>query len=82
MGETGRAHAKCSDAISGQSFTGTSTVGKITVLGLDSETAYTCTVSAENASGRSEESNPTAAITPEALSTGLPIWLLYEATKQ
>ena len=51
------------------------------ISGLTNETAYTCTVTATNAMGTSAASSATASITPEEVATGLPIWLLYQATQ-
>ena len=62
-------------------FTGTSTSSPITVSGLTNDVAYTCTVTATNSVGTSSASAATDPITPQEGSTGLPIWLLYEATK-
>ena len=60
----------------------TSTGSPVTITGLDSTKGYTCTVTATNANGYvSESSRATGSITPEELPSGLPIWLLYEATK-
>ena len=39
------------------------------------------TVTATNAMGTSAASSTTASITPEEVATGLPIWLLYQATQ-
>ena len=71
--------ASCTDGTS--TFTGTSATPTIEVTGLTNGTAYTCSASATNAVGSSGASASTDSITPEALPTGLPIWLLYEATK-
>jgi len=71
--------ASCTDGTS--TFTGTSTTPTIEVTGLSNGTAYTCTASAANAVGSSGASASTESITPQALTTGLPIWLLYEATQ-
>jgi len=71
--------ATCTDGTS--TFTGTSTSSPITVSGLTNEVAYTCTVTATNSVGTSSASAATAPITPEETSTGLPIWLLYQATQ-
>ena len=69
----------CTD---GESFySGSSSSNFITVSGLSNGTAYTCVVSATNAIGTSPNSASSGPITPEALPTGLPIWLLYEATR-
>ena len=71
--------ASCTDGTN--AFTGTSATPTIEVTGLTNGTAYTCSASATNAVGTSGTSAPTDSITPEALPTGLPIWLLYETTK-
>ena len=71
--------ATCTDGTN--SFTGTSTDSPITVSGLTNETAYTCTVTATNVIGTGSASSATASITPEEGATGLPIWLLYQATQ-
>ena len=71
--------ATCTDGTN--TFTGTSTSSPITVSGLTNDVAYTCTVTATNSVGTSSASAATAPITPEETSTGLPIWLLYQATQ-
>ena len=71
--------ASCTDGTT--TILGTSTSSPITVSGLMNDVAYTCSASAANAVGSSGASASTDSITPEALTTGLPIWLLYEATK-
>ena len=71
--------ATCTDGVN--TFTGTSPTPRVEVSGLTNGTAYTCTATATNTVGPSDPSVPTGSITPEELSTGLPIWLLYEATK-
>ena len=71
--------ATCTDGTN--TFTGTSTSSPITVSGLTNDVAYTCTVTATNSVGTSSASAATAPITPEASATGLPIWLLYQATQ-
>lgn len=52
----------------------------IRVDGLNEEKAYTCSVTAYNRRGGGSPS-ATASATTEAVSRGLPIWLLYEATQ-
>ena len=71
--------ATCTDGTN--TFTGTSTESPITVSGLTNEVAYTCTVTAKNSVGTSSASAATDPITPEEESTGLPVWLLYQATQ-
>ena len=71
--------ASCTDGTS--TFTGTSSTTTIEITGLTNGKTYTCSASATNAVGNSGASASTNSITPEALPTGLPIWLLYEATK-
>ena len=71
--------ATCTDG--SNTFSGTSTSSPITVSGLTNEVAYTCTVTATNSVGTSSASAATDPITPDEGSTGLPIWLLYEATQ-
>ena len=74
-----RYEASCTDGTN--TFTGTSTSSPITVSGLTNDVAYTCTVTATNPVGTSTASAATDPITPEEASTGLPIWLLYQATQ-
>jgi len=71
--------ATCTDGTT--TYTGTSADSPITVSGLTNGTAYTCTVTATNDIGTSSASSATASITPEEGATGLPIWLLYQATQ-
>ena len=71
--------ATCTDGTN--TFTGTSTSSPITVSGLTNDVAYTCTVTATNSVGTSTASAATDPITPEETATGLPIWLLYQATQ-
>lgn len=71
--------AVCTDGA--DTFTGTSSASPITVTGLLNGTAYTCTVTATNAVGAGAASASTSALLPEAQVTGLPIWLLYEASQ-
>ena len=71
--------AICTDGTS--TYTSTSSSSPITVSGLTNDVAYTCTVTATNSVGTSAVSSTTDPITPQEGSTGLPIWLLYEASK-
>lgn len=71
--------ASCTDGST--TYTGTSADSPITVSGLTNDTAYTCAVTATNAIGTSAASSATASITPEERASGLPIWLLYQATQ-
>ena len=81
--EITRYEASCRHASGafGTSVLSTSTSSPITVSGLTNDVAYTCTVTASNSVGTSSASAATDPITPEAMSTGLPIWLLYQATQ-
>ena len=72
--------ASCTDGQN--SASGASATPSITVSGLAIDTSYTCTVTASNGVGMSDASAATDPITPEAASSGLPAWLLYEATKR
>ena len=75
-----RYDAECTD---GQGVvTGTSTTNRIVVEGLQNDVAYTCTVTATNSAGTSVASESSVQITPEFIPTGLPVWLLYEASKR
>ena len=71
--------ATCTDGTN--TYTGTSISSPITVSGLTNDVAHTCTVTARNSVGTSSASAATTPITPEATSSGLPIWLLYQATQ-
>ena len=71
--------ATCTDGST--SYVGTSTTSPITVSGLTNDVSYTCTATAANSVGASTTSATTAPIIPEETTTGLPIWLLYEATQ-
>ena len=71
--------ATCTDG--SNTYASTSTSSPITVSGLTNDVAYTCKVTASNSVGTSSASVATDPIIPEALSTGLPIWLLYQATQ-
>ncbi len=70
--------ASCTDGTN--TLTGTASSSPVTVSGLTNGVGYTCTVVAENAYGSSAASSATSSITPEATS-GLPVWLLYQATQ-
>ena len=51
----------------------------ITVSGLSNNVTVTCTVTATNSRGSTVSSGVSG--TPEAQASGLPIWLLYQATQ-
>jgi hypothetical protein len=74
-----RYDASCTDGTN--TYIGTSPTSPITVSGLTNDVAYTCTVTAANSVGTSSASSATAPITPEQIASGLPIWLLYQATQ-
>lgn len=65
----------------GTTVTAQSSSPEITVEGLRDDVAYVCHVVATNGVGTSGASVSTEPIVPEALVTGLPIWLLYQATQ-
>ena len=71
--------ATCTDGTT--THTSTSASSAITVGGLTNDVAYTCTVTATNSVGTSSASAATPPITPEQIASGLPIWLLYQATQ-
>jgi hypothetical protein len=71
--------ATCTDGTT--QYTGTSSTSRITVSGLTNGVGYNCSVTATNAVGTSTASAPSPPIVPEYIPTGLPIWLLYEASK-
>jgi hypothetical protein len=71
--------ATCTDGTT--QYTGTSGTSRITVSGLTNGVGYRCSVTATNAVGTSTASAPSPPIVPEYIPTGLPIWLLYDASK-
>jgi len=72
--------ARCEDN-EGNVVTADSDSSPVTVAGLTNDVAYTCTVTAKNEIGTGAASSSTVPITPEAGASGLPIWLLYQATQ-
>ena len=71
--------ATCTDGAT--QYTGTSSTPRITVSGLTNGVGYSCSVTATNAARTSALSASSPPITPEYILVGLPIWLLYEASK-
>jgi hypothetical protein len=71
--------ATCTDGTT--PYRGTSSTSRITVSGLTNGVGYSCSVTATNAVGTSSSSASSPPIVPEYIPTGLPIWLLYEASK-
>jgi len=73
--------ASCTDGT--ETVTKVTTETAITFTGLDSTKTYRCSVNATNTDGLSSmDSRQTYGITPEEPTLpGLPIWLLYEASK-
>lgn len=61
-------------------FKGESDNTTIVVEGVSNGETYSCTVAAENIVDISDPSVP-ASVTVELVPSGLPVWLLYEATK-
>lgn len=63
----------------GEGATATTTTQTLVITGLDEDSTYVCEIIATNAEG---ESTPLVQqVATEALQRGLPIWLLYEATR-
>ena len=58
-----------------------SSTSPITLSGLASGVSYVCSVTAANALGTSVASALTPSISTEEIFSGLPIWLLYQATQ-
>ena len=69
--------ATCSDT-DGNETDASSTGTSITVADLENGEDYTCTVTATNSIGTSVASDPSETLTPT--SSGLPVWLLHEAS--
>ncbi|MFL2503004.1 MAG: fibronectin type III domain-containing protein [Luminiphilus sp.] len=69
--------ATCEDT-SGNETDASSTGTSIVVPELEGGEDYTCTVTATNSVGTSTASDPTETLTPT--SSGLPVWLLHEAS--
>ena len=71
--------ASCSDGTT--AYTVSSAQSTVVLTGLTSGVSYTCSVLAQNGSEQSPTSTWPSTIIPEAAIGGLPVWLLYEATK-
>lgn len=69
--------ATCADT-DGNETDASSTGTSITVADLENGEDYTCTVTATNSIGTSLASDPSETLTPT--SSGLPVWLLHEAS--
>ena len=65
-----------------ETLTTSSSISTLTLTGLSNEVPYTCFAQAENDVTISEASQAISGVTPTAQDIGLPIWLLYEASKQ
>ena len=76
-----RFRASCTDGTN--TFASSSSTSPVTVFGLTNGVSYTCTVTATNSDGTSLASVATDSIVAgeQEIANGLPIWLLYEATK-
>ncbi|MFK7828679.1 MAG: hypothetical protein AB8B57_02760 [Congregibacter sp.] len=72
--------ATCTSEDGSDTQTGVSAISPVRVSGLTNGVPYNCTSTASNEAGPGNGVTVTS-ITPEAISTGLPIWLLYESTK-
>ena len=71
--------AICTDGTT--DYTGTSSTSRITVSGLTNGVGYSCSVTATDAAGTSTPSASAPPVMPEYIPTGLPNWLLLEASK-
>ena len=72
--------ATCTDGAA--QYKGTSSTSQITVSRLTNAVGYSCAVTATNAVVTSPASVSSPPVTPEGfIATGLPIWLLLEASK-
>ncbi len=71
--------ASCTDGAN--TYTGSSGSSPVTVSGLTNGVSYQCQVRMRNSLGWSGYSSYSAGIVPEEATSGLPIWLLYQATQ-
>ena len=71
--------AACSDGA--RIVTGMSGQSPVTVSGLTNGVAYTCSVTALNSLGRSQETTWSTVITSEYIPPWPPAWLFYEASQ-
>ncbi len=63
-------------------YTGSSPSNTISLTGLSSDQSYSCTAAATNSVGTGPDSAASTGLAPDSSATGLPIWLLYQATQQ
>jgi hypothetical protein len=78
-GETAVMAVTGSCSSGGSVVQGSGTVSPVMITGLDPDADYNCTITAQNSLGEST-SLASLSFSP-FLSSGLPIWLLYEATR-
>ena len=69
----------CTDGTA--TFSSSASSSPIRVTGLTNGIAYTCTVTATNSVGTSSVSTASVSTIPIAAIQGLPVWMLYEASK-
>lgn len=62
-------------------FTGIGTSSSVSISGAVPDVSYTCTATESNSSGTSEPSQPSKPFMAEEVSAGIPVWLLYEASR-
>jgi hypothetical protein len=75
-----RYYATCSDGTN--SFNGSSSSSRVTVSGLTNGVSYTCMVTVTNGVATSRVSLISGPVTPEEIiPSGIPIWMLYQASK-
>lgn len=78
--EVSRYQVTCKGDDQGDTVVAESADASVNIEGLEGGSTYTCAAKTYNASGYSAASS-SFVLEPEALQTGLPIWLLYEAMK-
>ena len=72
-------YVDCTDGTN--TIRGISATNTVIVTGLSNDVAYSCSAGATNSVGYGPFSAASAGLIPEFSATGLPIWLLYQATQ-
>ena len=63
-------------------YTASSPSNTVILTGLSSDKSYSCTAAATNSVGTGPDSAASTGLTPDSSATGLPVWLLYQATQR